>query len=300
MRFAVLIFFSALLLSATWLGCTKMSDEELHLDTTIAGNDAPPYNGVSEVQINIYINRMYIDLMGRAPTQGEIISSRNYLESYDLNDASKDTLIQQLMDTKDYFKVLFSLTSADFISSIDSAALAHEIQLVSLVYYFDSLAGNVDNFIYYQYELNRLYKLQGITDEFMNGTVSLNEYFAAFLNNYFYDQTNMGSENFVKGAFSDLYRRSPTQSELSNGTTMVDGNPAFLFQQDGNSKGDFMTIATTNSEFYQGLVIKAYNQLLLRNATSQELTEGAAALQLSKDYPAFQKQLIKTAEYAGF
>lgn len=300
MRLPLLLFFSGLIFSASWLSCTKESADELHIDTTITGNEPQPYTGVSEVQINNYINRMYIDLAGRAPTQAEIADSRLFLESHQLDDASKDTLIQQLMDSKDYYNVLFSLTSADFINGTDSAALAHEIQLVTLVYYFDSLAGNVDNFIYYQYELSRLYKLQNISDEYMNGSATVNDYYAAFLNNYFYDMTNMGSENFVKGAFSDLYRRSPSESELINGTAMVDGNPAFMFQQDGNSKGDFITISTTNSEFYQGLVIKAYNQLLLRNATSQELTTGTASLQLSKDYPAFQKQLIKTAEYAGF
>ncbi len=300
MRFPILLFFSMLLSSAAWLSCTKESADALHIDTVITGNNPPPYNGVSEAQINGYINRMYIDLMGRAPTQQEIISNRLYLINNKLSDAAKDTVIQLLMNTKDYYRVLFSIASADFINAADSAALAQEVKLITLIYYYDSLAGNVDNFIYYQYELNRFYVLQNITDAFMNGEATLNEFYAAFLNNYFYDMTNMGSENFVKGAFSDLYRRSPTQSELINGTTMVDGNPAFLFQQDGNSKGDFIYIATVNNEFYEGLVIKAYNQLLLRDATSQELSEGAALLQLNKDYPAFQKQLIKTAEYAGF
>lgn len=276
------------------------SVDDLHIDTTITGNDPPPYSGVSDVQINSYINRFYIDLVGRAPTQDELNSNREYLENNQLNEAAKDTLIRQLMETKAYYDVLFSLTSADFINGTDSAAIAQEIKLVNLIYHFDSVAGLVENFIYYQYELDRLYNLQHITDDFRNGTVTLNEYYAAFLNNYFYDMINMGSENFVKGSFSDLYRRSPSQSELISGTTIVDGNPAIIFQQDGNSKGDFITIATTTGEFYQGLVIKSYNQLLLRDATSQELAEGTVALQQSKNYPAFQKKLIKTAEYAGF
>ncbi len=81
---------------------------------------------------------------------------------------------------------------------------------------------------------------------------------------------------------------------------MVDNNPAILFMKDGDSKGDYISIVTTNHEFYEGLVIKAYSQLLLRDATSQELTIGTSILELSNDYPAFQKQLMKSIEYAGF
>ncbi|MEO6166797.1 MAG: hypothetical protein ABIO98_04700 [Chitinophagales bacterium] len=274
--------------------------EELHIDTTITNNAPPPYSGVSEVQLTNYINRLYIDLLGRAPTQNEIENSVEYLESRALSDQAKDTLIQELMNTEDYYHVFFTLTSADFINAADSAAIVYEIEVIKFVHYVDSLNGNTQNFIYYQYELNRLYRLQNITVSFRNGSASLNEYFAAFLDNYFYDQVNMGTENFVKGSFSDLFRRSPTQSELITAVTMVDNNPAILFTQDGDSKGDFITIVTTNHEFYEGLVIKAYSQLLLREAISQELTEGTATLQESKDYPAFQKQLMKTDEYAGF
>ncbi|MBK9733382.1 MAG: hypothetical protein IPO83_19180 [Chitinophagaceae bacterium] len=300
MRFSLLLFFTLLLLSACWLGCTKDAVETIHMDTTITNNDPPPYFGVSEVQINNYINRMYIDLIGRAPSQDEILTAHDYLISHDLSAAAKDTLIQQLISTRSYFNVLFSLTSADFINGSDSALIAYQIAVIKLIYHYDSLAGNTAILIFYQYELYRLQKLQDVTDAFMNGSISVNEYFAAFLDNYFYDQLNMGTENFVKAAFGDLLLRSPTQSELFNGVTMVDNNPAFLFQTDGDSKGDFVTIVTTNDEFYEGLVIKAYNQLLLRDATSQELTAGTIAMQVSKDYPAFQKELMKTAEYAGF
>ena len=84
----------------------------------------------------------------------------------------------------------------------------------------------------------------------MSGSTTISQYFAAFLDNYFYDQVNMGSENFVKGSFSDLFRRIPTASELTNAVTMVDNNPAILFMENGDSKGDFILIVTNNHEFY--------------------------------------------------
>ncbi len=300
MRFSPLILFAGLLSCSVWFGCDKNLTEDIHIDTTISNNDPPPYTGVSAVQITNYINKLYIDLLGRAPGQAELSAGIDYLIDHDLSDSAKDTLIAQLMDQKEYYKVFFSTTSADFINAVDSATIDYQIQIIKLIYYVDSLDGNSGNFIYYQYELNRLYRLQDITHHFMTGTVTINEYFAAFLDNYFYDQVNMGSENFVKGSFSDLFRRIPTESELTNGVTMVDNNPALLFMKDGDSKGDYISIVTTNHEFYEGLVIKAYSQLLLRDATSQELTIGTSSLELSNDYPAFQKQLMKSIEYAGF
>ncbi len=300
MRFYPLILFAGLLSCSVWFGCGKNLTEDIHIDTTIVNNEPPPYSGVSTVQVTNYINKLYIDLLGRAPSQSELSSGTDYLVSNHLSDTAKDSLIQQLMERYEYYQVLFTTTSADFINAADSAAIAYQIQVIKLIYYVDSLDGNYGNFIYYQYELNRLYRLQQITQQLMSGSTTISQYFAAFLDNYFYDQVNMGSENFVKGSFSDLFRRIPTASELTNAVTMVDNNPAILFMENGDSKGDFILIVTTNHEFYEGLVNKAYNQLLLRDATSQELTDGTAGLKLSNDYPAFQKQLMKTVEYAGF
>lgn len=300
MRFTIVIFFTCLLFSGIWFGCTKESLEEIHIDTTITDNDPPPYSGVSDAQLTNYINKLYIDLIGRAPTAAEISSQLAYLENHALRDGAKDTLVQELMNTEDYYDVIFSLTSADFTNAIDSADIDYEIQVITLIYYIDSLNGNFQNFIFYQFELNRLYHLLSITDNYRNGSISVNEFFAAFLNNYFYDQVNMGSENFVKGAFSDLFRRAPTQSELTNGITMTDNGAAILFLKDGDSKGDFISIVTTCTEFYEGLVLKTYNQLLLRDPTSAELASATFTLEQNNNYPAFQKQLVKTSEYAGF
>ena len=46
----------------------KNLTEEIHIDTTINGNNPPDYSGVSDDKIVAYINKLYIDLLGRAPT----------------------------------------------------------------------------------------------------------------------------------------------------------------------------------------------------------------------------------------
>lgn len=300
MRYPLFVFLSGLFLATGWYGCKKEVIEEIHLDTIITNNDAPPYSGVSDVQVTNYINKLHIDLVGRAPTQSEISDHLVYLETHNLSDGARDTMIQQLIASPSYYKRLFDLTSDDFINGMDSSSIAYEIQLFHVLEYLDSINGNIFNLVYYQNELNRLAALQHVTDDYMNGSISVNQFFAAFLNNYFYDQVNMGSENFVKGAFSDLFLRAPTESELSSGVSMVDNVPAILFLMNGSSKGNFITIVTSCSEFYEGLVLKTYRQVLLRDPDSEELNAGTLSIQQSGDFPAFEKQLMKTIEYAGF
>ena len=134
----------------------------------------------------------------------------------------------------------------------------------------------------------------------MNGNITMNEYYSVFINNYFYDQVNMGTENFVKGSFDDLFRRAPTAVELVQGENIVNNVAGILFLQNGDSKGDYVTIVTTCDEFYEGLVKKTFEQLLLRDPTSAE--EGTYTTQLKNtlNFQQFEKSLMKMDEYAGF
>jgi hypothetical protein len=273
---------------------------EIHKDTTINNNNPPPYTGVSDDKITAYINKLYIDLLGRAPTQTEITANLDYLDENGLSDGSRDSVIQNLLNSKAYYDRLFVLNTAEFLNGTDSATITNEILLIKYAYYYDSIAGNTYNLIYYTFELNRLYALQNVSLNYMNGDITMNEYFAVFINNYFYDQVNMGTENFVKGSFDDLFRRPPTVSELAEGENMVNNVGAILFLQSGGSKGDYITIVTTCDEFYSGLVKKTFEQLLLREPTSDEQGTYTTQLKNTSGFQQFEKTLMKTNEYAGF
>jgi hypothetical protein len=81
---------------------------------------------------------------------------------------------------------------------------------------------------------------------------------------------------------------------------MVDGFPAVLLLTDGTNKNDFMNIAVSADAFYEGLVRKAYLQLLLREPATQEIAAAIALIKPDGDYKALQKQLLIAEEYAGF
>lgn len=301
MRFSAVVLLGTIISSCFFFSCMKDPIiEEIHKDTTINNNNPPPYTGVSDDKITAYINKLYIDLLGRAPTGTEITTSLNYLDENGLAEASRDTVIQHLIKTKTYYDRLFYINANEFLNGTDSTAIKDEILLIEYIYYLDSVAGNYGTLIYYTYELNRLYWLQTISANWMNGTIPMNEYYAAFINNYFYDQVNMGTENFVKGTFDDLFRRAPTVEELMQGENIVNNVAGILFLQNGGSKGEYVTIVTTCDAFYEGLVKKTFEQLLLRDPTSAEEGTYTTQLKSTLNYQQFEKELMKTSEYAGF
>jgi hypothetical protein len=300
MRFYLLVILISLSSTLLWNSCTKDITEELHLDTTINGNNPPDYSGVSDDKITAYINKLYIDLLGRAPTTEEINSGLTFLDENNIDDASRDSVIRNLQNSDEYYERLFSINSSEFLNGVSMPDIEYEIALIQFVYELDSISGNTYNLIYYQAALNSLYALQNLSSDFKNKSVSLNEYFKIFINNYFYDQVNMGSENFVKGSFDDLFRRPPTVSELASGVAMVDNAPSILFLQAGGNKGDYMNIVTTTDEFYEGIVIKMFFQLLLREPDSGEASKNTSELKLSGDLLMFQRKVMKSSEYAGF
>ena len=277
--------------------------QTIHSDTTIVGNQPPNYTGVPTLNIQLYVNKLYVDLLGREPNATELQTNTNLLITENLNSTSREQIVDGLLNDQLYYDRLFEITSSDFINGYSvyqiqqqdtsftyQLALAAQDSNQALIYYFNT-------------ELDRLAVLLQAEPQLMNGTIDINEFYRRFLDNYFYDQVNMGSENFVKGSFDDLFRRAPTVSELNSGITMIEGLPgvtASLFLTDGANKGDYMNIVTHADAFYEGLARKAYLQLLLREPTSEELGAAIAIAQAVNGYKTLQKQIAISHDYAGF
>jgi hypothetical protein len=110
----------------------------------------------------------------------------------------------------------------------------------------------------------------------------------------------MGSENFAISCFENLLKRYPTDAELNNSVTMIDGQPSQVLLAGGNSKLDFANIIVESSDFHSGLIIDAFQQLLLRKPSSEELSTATVRFVNEKDYAQELVLLVITDEYAGF
>ena len=266
----------------------------------IEENTAPPYDEVTTVQIQNYVNKIYIDLLGREPLDTELTISTSDLKSNHLDDASREQLLTNLMSTEEYYKRFYEIYQTNYLPGVTNDELDITIYIYEVER--DQAIQNGNNSLaqLYNTELTLMYALRNARVDYQNGEITISDFMFIITRNSFYDEINMGVENFVLSCFENFLKRTPTDSQFNASVNMVSGNPSQIFLQDGNNKVDFINILMNSAEFYQGLAIDIYNQLLVRAPSSQEMVNAIFIFDDTQDYQTVQRLVMKSDEYAGF
>lgn len=268
------------------------------------GNVAPPYDEITKVQIQSYVNKLYIDLLGREPDLVELENTSTLLKNNNLEEATRIQVVNNLIDSPAYYDRFWETYRRAYLNGVSDAQIAD--QVFALEFAYDDISQNTDAYSIalaglILLELEKLDLLIAAKGAYANGTIEINELMHRLAFNGIYDEINMGAENMVLACFENFLKRQPTTAELVAGVTMVDeGQSASLLLQDGNDKNDFVSIVTSTPEFYQGLVYDVFQQLLVRQPTSSEMTKGTEQLLGNSDFQAIQLQVAISDEYAGF
>lgn len=298
---SILVFLSILF---SW-GCR----EETKI---IPDNDAPYYGEVSTVLVENYVNRMYIDLLGREPLDVEIADDVAFLRSEGLSIAARETILNRLQfDTTPrvgdssynyaYFSRVYELAKIRLLEGVGDAVFRQQIGIIQNSIRRDSLLGDS-----VKVEINRARKaqLEGVlfsAAEYREGTIGIAEMHARMIMNDVYDDINMNSFNFINAVFNDLYFRFPTDAEFDAAYEMVElSRSGILFQLPGQNKQEFTSIAVSTNEFYEGLIRWAYLTLVAREPSTAEVVELMNDLVVTQDFPRVQREIMKTDEYANF
>jgi hypothetical protein len=275
--------------------CKKIKHETVHENHVIVGNLLPYYNGVSTIKIQSYINKIYVDVLGKEADNNDLIQSTIFLTTHNLSDESRDTLINNLLITDEFYTQLFLKTSGNMLNSTGKQDVIDQINFYTYLVSFnlqnqDTVSANA-----LLIEVDKLQQLATADSLLKNNTIDINEFYRRFIYNYFYDEINMGAENYVKASFENLFYRLPTSYELNQGIGMINGlNPMILFLQSGNCKGDFANIVTHCDAFYEGLITTAYTNYLLRKPTDTELNYHLTQLSVTKNYIGLIKSILKS------
>jgi len=296
MRLTILLtFFCAFYLVA----CEK--EEKLtHKEGTVEGNNLRPFNGVSDVLINNYINRYYIDLIGIQPSDTALVFAAERINTNPKSIEQRDTLINIAISAEVYFDRFFSITSLIFTEGLEKSDFEEKQAEYEAIIELSRANGDSLLVQLFEYEMLKMDSLIQAKDRLQSETINLNQFFRAFCYNYVYDEINMGSLNFVQSCFENLFGRAPTPDELDRGIKMVDGTSTYLFLKGGNSKSDFLNIMISNPEFLVGRTKDVYNQLVQRNPNTSETVVGVQMLQNATNIKDLQVEVAKTSEYAGF
>jgi hypothetical protein len=275
-------------------------------------NNVPDYTKVPTIKIRNYVNRIFIDLIGREPSNEEMDAETNRLRSANLNEASRKALIEKLMFSTDfiagdisyqlaYYRRIYELSKIRFLEGVSDQYIADERNIFLQRYLSDSLSGNMASAAEAKLEADNLLNILNSRIRYMNGEINIMQLYASMLRNSIYDFINMNAFNFVNAAFNDLMFRFPSQTEFLIAFEMVENDQAgVLFQLSGTNKTDFIQIMTNAREAYQGTIIWLYTTLLARQPNTSEINQVLNSFYSNKNLQSVQTQIMMSDEYANF
>ena len=265
-------------------------------EAIITGNTVPPDQTISNNIIENFVNKSYISLLGRKPNSVEFTAGVSLLKLNNLSATDRNSFLNQVLSKPEYDAHLFDINNIDLLNNLDTNEFTGKILL------FQFLLSDSSYISYWpilQIEMARLLVMQQILPQLQNGTAKTIDLHRVLIDNYFFDQINMGSLNFVVSMYQHFLRRYPTENELNNGIAMVDGDFAITFQQTGNSKTDFITIFFASNDYYEGQVRDLYLRYLFREPTSSESATLTIQYKSSNDYKQLQQTILVTDEFIG-
>ena len=281
----LLFLFFALIISS----CNKVEE------VIVGNNTFPPDNTIENTIIETYINKLYISIIGREPIESEFLSNFYILREANLSQESREIVIDGVLNKEEYYDNLFKLECEHLLLGLDTADINQNILVLNALL---TTAQGLDS-IYFVDALEKMLKLQEVLPGLCDGSISNMEMHKRMVNNNFYDEINMGAENFVVSMFQSFMQRYPTLSELENGKLMVNDNNASVFFIPGNSKQDFIDIFIESDEYYTGQTNILFNRYLFRDPTSEESVNYSLDYINSQDYKLLQRRILSTNEFIG-
>ena len=280
----------ALFIGLLILSCNKTEEK-------IIGDNNPPADNTIPASLRInFINKVYISLIGREPETAEFNAADLSLRNSNFSSASRKTIVQEILNQDAFLDREFEIYRNDLISGVDTAEIS---ELITTFEFLLTNSTYMQQWPLIEIEKARLISLRNVGSELKNGTISLIEMQRRCVDNFYFDQLNMGSLNFVIACFQHLLLRNPTQFEQTEGVKMVDGFNGILFLQTGESKAQFEQIFFQSDDYYAGQIKLIYLRFMLRLPTSEEEVFYSSRLKSDGNIKTILVDLLSSDEYAG-
>lgn len=287
--------------------CTK---EEV---VVVPGNEVEvDYQYIPTEKIEFYLNRLFIDLIGREPLDEEMAIELERLKADTLSVNTRLELVQRLQwdtsfvegDSSYLHAYSTNLYNLSKIKLLEGAGDREFYEIIGPLYgrlLRDSLEGNIEG---YQITLSNIIRHEKVIEsnrDFRLGEIKYNEMLGRMLNNNIYDVINMNTFNFVNASFDNLLLRYPTTHEFAISFDMCENDVAgTLFERTGANKRDYIDILTNSREMAQGIIIDVYRQSLSRDPSVIEMAELLPDIVGTYDVRFIQQKIMITDEYANF
>ena len=192
----------------------------------IANNNAPYYGEIPTILLENYVNRIYIDLIGREPLDDEMLSDVQFLRDADVTLESRDSLIYKLQfDTTyiegdssyrfAYYHRIYEMAKVRLLEGASNAYISSDLNNWWNGYVNDSVNNDLLSANKKLLEYHILNNVLKSELEYYNNEIGISEMHRRMIYNSVYDKINMNTFNFINAAFDNLLFRFPTQYEFN-------------------------------------------------------------------------------------
>lgn len=301
LKVAIFLFTAALFLS----GCR---DEWI----VVPNNTPPHYGSLPTVLVENYVNRCFIDLIGREPLDRELNYCVGRLRATDYSVELRDSILRVLQsdtayvegDTSyqhAYFRRYYELMKARFIEGASDDEINSRIGVLEFDQLQDSLNGGFAGVAENQLQIDRLRAIILTRTKSQEGLWTIDTVCRVMVNNALFDEINMNTFNFVNASFDAMFWRYPTDNEFWTAFNMIEFNQSgVIFGGSGSNREEFLDLMTQQLEFYEGNIIWLYNTLLARKPTTEEVVYFMDDFVQTKNFMPIQRKIMVSDEYAGF
>lgn len=273
----------------------------------------PVYTETPTLKVENYVNRLFIDLISREPTDSEMVHYVDFLKERELSVEARDTLAYILQfDTtfskgegsynEAYFQWFYEKSKGRFFKELsDDEIFLEDLNQFKGDILRDSLNGDTAAVASTNVEVVKLENVLNSKLNYRYGKINISDMMGYMIFNSVYDFVNMNTFNLVQASFDNLFYRYPIDNERNLAFQMIENNKSVIFMgEPGATKDDYVRILTQSREFYNGMVIWAYRSLMARDPESLEASYALIELYQTNDYQKLERQLVSTDEYAQF
>lgn len=294
------------------VACTLILSSCKKETIVVPDNDPASTINISRIKIENYVQRIFIDVIGREPLEYEMTENVERLQADSLKRSKRMEIVLELMNDETfregeesyraaYILNLYNLAKIRCMEGVSDGYIQSRINIAFSGALRDSLDGNWDS--YYR-RLNTIRKYQAVIDSrqhLFDRKIKFHHVFGKMINNGIYDEINMNTFNFVRAAFDELLWRLPTEEEFANSFDMIENEiPAQLFNLMGSNKEDFVKILIHSPAMAEGLIIWAFRIFLNRDPSPLEMATYLPDFIQSSEIDHIISEIIVTDEYANF
>ncbi len=295
------IIFSSIIFS-----CTESENIDIN------NNKLPKYKSISTLRIENYVQRMFIDLLGRESTNQERDSFTAQLKRADLHDSCRTRLVRALLyDTTfhvgdssyrhAFAQRIYDISKARFLEGASDPSIAQFVGNLDFAIAVARLEGDSTRvYLYYDYR-KKYFDVLNSRILFRKNLIDYRQMTASMINNSIYDGINMNSFNFVNAAFDNVLSRKPTGDEFSRAFDIIEKNLSrSLFGRWATNKNEFCQVLTESDAFHEGQIRWFYFVMVQREPTTAEVSKLFFPFIKSHRIEEILENILITDEYAQF